>query len=80
MTITDPKIREVVIRWMKALHELVDETGQPQPAKIIYTRAGMTSSEGIMACAFASVEELHIKLDAPIHSDHLYEYVPRGER
>lgn len=76
---TSPAMRELVLRWQRALWELVDETSKPQSLSAVTERAGLRTDEGIVASAFAVVDGVTIKLDAP-DSGHLYEFVPTGER
>jgi hypothetical protein len=72
----------LLIRWMKALWELVDETGLPQSQAAIGERAGMTHDEAGLTCAIATFDDLQEKVvvDNPIAVGHLYEYAPRSER
>jgi hypothetical protein len=77
-----PEIADLLIRWMRALWELVDETGSPQPMKAIGERAGMSRDETGLTCAIATFNKLQVKVevDNPLAVGHLYEYAPRAER
>jgi hypothetical protein len=74
---------DLAVRFARALWDLVDETGQPQPLRAIGERAGLGPDQYVVACAIAVVRGLVIKLelDRPDPGDgHYLEYSPAGER
>jgi len=78
--VPSPEMNDLILRWQKALWDLVDETGKPQTLWAVTDRSGMRTDQGIVASAFAVVEGIVIRLDAEPGCGHLFEFVPMGER